>query len=113
MLLAVQVVAAIMDAEVDRLCGDGANNRNGNRGRLVTCVDMLNLRVPQLWTGGFFPEDVLERHRCVDRARRGGGRDVHYQQSTAREGSSADSRLQDAPESSGEGAGALCLAVKS
>lgn len=47
------------------------------------------------------------------RARRGGGRDVHYQQSTAREGSSADSRLQDAPESSGEGAGALCLAVKS
>lgn len=68
MLLAVQVVAAIMDAEVDRLCGDGANNRNGNRGRLVTCVDMLNLRVPQLWTGGFFPEDVLERHRCVDLA---------------------------------------------
>ena len=34
----------------------------------MTCVDMLNLRVPQLWTGGFFPEDVLERHRCVDRA---------------------------------------------
>ncbi len=60
MPLAVQVVTAIMDAEVDQLCGDGANNRNGNRGRLVTCVGMLNLGVPQLWTGGFFPEDVLE-----------------------------------------------------
>ena len=35
------------------------------------------------------------------------------QQSIAREGSSADSRLQDAPASSGEGAGASCLAVKS
>ena len=104
MLLAVQVVAAIMDAEVDRLCGDGANNRNGNRGRLVTCVDMLNLRVPQLWTGRLLPRG---RPRAPPvrrpRARRGGGRDVHYQQSTAREGSSADSRLQDAPESSGEG----------
>lgn len=68
MPLAVQVVTAIMDAEVDQLCGDGANNRNGNRGRLVTCVGMLNLGVPQLWTGGFFPEDVLEHHRRVDRA---------------------------------------------
>ena len=65
MPLAVQVVTAIMDAEVDQLCGDGANNRNGNRGRLVTCVGMLNLGVPQLWTGGFFPEDVLEHHRRV------------------------------------------------
>ena len=35
MPLAVQVVTAIMDAEVDQLCGDGANNRNGNRGRLI------------------------------------------------------------------------------
>lgn len=68
MPLGVQVVTAIMDAEVDQLCGDGANNRNGNRGRLVTCVGMLNLGVPQLWTGGFFPEDVLEHHRRVDRA---------------------------------------------
>ena len=55
MLLAVQVVTAIIDAEADQLCADGANNRNGNRDRLVTCVGMLNLRVLQLWTGVFFP----------------------------------------------------------
>lgn len=69
MPLAVQVVTAIMDAEVDQLCGDGANSRNGYRNRtLETCVGTLNLRIPKLRTGGFFPEDVLEHHRRVDRA---------------------------------------------
>lgn len=71
MPLAVQVVTAIMDAEVDQLCGDGANNRNGNRGRLVTCVGMLNLGVPQLWTGGFFPEG-----RCAFIEQKHGGAGV-------------------------------------
>ena len=30
--LAEQVVNAVMDAEVDQLCGGGANSRNGYRG---------------------------------------------------------------------------------
>ena len=68
-LLAEQVVDAIMDEEADQLCGDGANSRNGYRNRtLETCVGTLNLRIPKLRTGSFFPEDVLERHRRVDRA---------------------------------------------
>lgn len=68
-LLAEQVVNAIMDEEADQLCGDGANSRNGYRNRtLETCVGTLNLRIPKLRTGGFFPEDVLERYQRVDRA---------------------------------------------
>ncbi len=68
-LLAEQVVNAIMDEEADQLCSDGANSRNGYRNRtLETCVGTLNLRIPKLRTGSFFPEDVLERHRRVDRA---------------------------------------------
>ena len=68
-LLAEQVVDAIMDEEADQLCSDGANSRNGYRNRtLETCVGALNLRIPKLRTGSFFPEDVLERHRRVDRA---------------------------------------------
>lgn len=61
-LLAEQVVNAIMDEEADQLCGEGANSRNGYRNRtLETCVGTLNLRIPKLRTGSFFPEDVLER----------------------------------------------------
>ena len=68
-LLDEQVVNAIMDEEADQLCGDGANGRNGHRNRtLETCVGTLNLRIPELRTGSFFPGDVLERHRRVDRA---------------------------------------------
>ncbi|MGO5392442.1 IS256 family transposase [Collinsella sp. LCP19S3_C9] len=67
--LAEQVANAIMDEEADHLCGDGANSRNGYRNRTPeTCVGTLNLRIPELRTGSFFPEDVLERHRRVDRA---------------------------------------------
>ena len=37
--LAEQVVNAVMDAEADQLCAEGANSRNGCRERnLVTCV---------------------------------------------------------------------------
>ncbi len=67
--LAEQVVNAVMDAEADQLCGGGANSRNGYRERsLATCVGTLTLRIPELRSGSFFPEDVLERHRRVDRA---------------------------------------------
>lgn len=68
-LLAEDVVNAIMDAEADQLCADGANSRNGYRERrLVTCVGDITLRIPKLRSGSFFPEDVLERYQCVDRA---------------------------------------------
>lgn len=67
--LAKQVVNAAMDAEADQLCGGGANSRNGYRERsLATCAGTLTLRIPKLRSGSFFPEDVLERHRRVDRA---------------------------------------------
>lgn len=35
---------------------------------LEACVGTLTPRVPKLRSGSFFPEDVLERHRRVDRA---------------------------------------------
>ena len=67
--LAKQVVNAVMDAEADRLCGGGANSRNGYRERsLATCVGTLTLRIPKLRTGSFFPDDVIERYQRVDRA---------------------------------------------
>lgn len=68
-LLAEDVVNAIMDAEADQLCAGGANSRNGYRERrLVTCVGDIELRIPKLRSGSFFPEDVLERYQRVDRA---------------------------------------------
>ena len=58
-----------MDAEADQLCGGGANSRNGYRERgLATCVGTLTPRIPKLRSGSFFPEDVLDRHRRIDRA---------------------------------------------
>ena len=67
--LAEDVVNAIMDAEADQLCAGGANSRNGYRERnLVTCVGDITLRIPKLRSGSFFPEDVVERYRRVDRA---------------------------------------------
>ena len=67
--LAERVVNAVMDAEADQLCGGGANSRNGYRERsFATCVGTQTLRIPKLRSGSFFPEDVLERHRRVDRA---------------------------------------------
>lgn len=67
--LAEQVVNAVMDAEADQLCGGGTNSRNGHRERSpATCVGTLTLRIPKLCSGSFFPEDVIERHRRVDRA---------------------------------------------
>lgn len=59
-LLAEQVVNANMDKEADQLCGDEANSRNGYRNcSLETCVGTLNLRIPKLRMGSFFPDDVL------------------------------------------------------
>lgn len=64
-----QVMNAQMDAEADHLCGGGANGRNGNRERgLATSVGTLTERIPRLRSVNFFPNDVIERHRCVNRA---------------------------------------------
>ena len=67
--LAPQVVNAVMDSEADQLCGGRANSRNGYRKRnLATCVGTLTPCIPELRSGSFFPEDVAERRRRVDRA---------------------------------------------
>lgn len=67
--LAKSVVNEIMDAEADQLCWGTGNSRNGYRERRpVTCVGTLALRIPKLRSGSFFPDDVLERCRRVDRA---------------------------------------------
>lgn len=67
--LAESVVNEVMSAEADQLCEATGNSRNGYRERaLTTCVGTLTPGVPKLRSGSFFPEDVLERHRRVDRA---------------------------------------------
>ena len=76
--LAEQVVNAVMDAEADQLCGGGSNSRNGYRERsLATCVGTLTPRIPKLRSGSFFPDDVIERHRRVDRALIAAGTEMH------------------------------------
>lgn len=58
-----------MDAEADRVCGAGANSRDGYCERsLAICVNMLTPRIPKLRSGSIFPGDVLERHWCNDSA---------------------------------------------
>lgn len=55
---------AVMNVEADQLCDGGANSRNGYRERsLATCVRTLARCILKLRSGGFFPEDVPERHR--------------------------------------------------
>ena len=67
--LAEDVANGIMDAEADRVCEAAGNSRNGYRPRsLKTCVGELELRVPKLRSGSFFPEDVITRYQRVDRA---------------------------------------------
>lgn len=67
--IAEDAVSAIMDAEADQLCSEGANSRNGYRERnLVTCVGDITMRIPKLRSGSFFPEDVVEHYQRVDRA---------------------------------------------
>ena len=47
---------------------DGAIDMQELLRSLATCVGTLTLRIPKLRSGSFFPEDVIERHRRVDRA---------------------------------------------
>ena len=59
----------IMDVQAGEACADSGNARNGYRERkLVTTVGTLNLRIPKLRMGSYFPEDVLERYSRTDKA---------------------------------------------
>ena len=50
------LVNEIMDAQAEDACADG-NQRNGYRERsLVTSVGAINLRIPKLRRGSYFPE---------------------------------------------------------
>ena len=65
--LAEQVVNAVMDAEADQLCGGGANSRNGYRPRsLKTAVGDVELEIPKLRHGTYYPEGMLARWSRVD-----------------------------------------------
>lgn len=67
--IAEDVACGVMAAEAEQMCEATGNSRNGCRDRrLKTCVGDLNLRVPKLGSGSFFPEDAIERYQRVDRA---------------------------------------------
>ena len=77
--IAEDAVSAIMDAEADQLCSEGANSRNGYRERNpVTCVGDITTRISKLRPGSFFPEDVRALSARRPRGRVGGGRDVRH-----------------------------------
>ncbi len=67
----------LMGAEVDALCGadygerseDRVNRRNGYRHRdFDTRAGTLDVAVPKLRTGSYFPEWLLERRKRAERA---------------------------------------------
>lgn len=63
------MVNEIMDAQADMACEDGATARNGYRERgLATPVDGIVLCIPNLRAGTYFPEGLIERYSCADRA---------------------------------------------
>lgn len=67
-IMAESLVNEVMDAQAEDACADG-NQRNGYRERtLVTSVGTINLRIPKLRRGSYFPEDLLVRYSRVDRA---------------------------------------------
>lgn len=67
-IMAESIVNEIMDAQAEDACADG-NQRNGYRERsLVTSVGTINLRIPKLRRGSYFPEDLIVRYSRVDRA---------------------------------------------
>lgn len=72
-----QMAQRMMDAEVEGLCGAGygevsperVNSRNGYRRReWDTRAGTIELAVPKLRTGSYYPEWLLERRRRAERA---------------------------------------------
>lgn len=67
-VMAESPVDEAMDAQADEACEAG-NRRNGYRERrLTTSVGTINLRIPKLRAGSYFPEDLIERYSRADRA---------------------------------------------
>lgn len=67
-IMAESIVSEIMDVQAEDACADG-NQRNGYRERtLMTSVGAINLRIPKLRRGSYFPEDLIVRYSRVDRA---------------------------------------------
>ena len=75
----------LMEFEVEGLCGaarharspERTNRRNGYRGRAFeTRVGTLDLRIPKLRQGSYFPA-FLEPRKTAERARARGVRQVH------------------------------------
>ena len=67
-IMAEALVNEIMDAQAEDACAEG-NQRNGYRERKpATSVGTINLRIPKLRRGSYFPEDLLVRYSRVDRA---------------------------------------------
>ena len=67
-IMAESLVNEIVDARADEACEAG-NQRNGYRERrLTTSAGTINPRIPKLSAGSRFPEDLIERCSCVDRA---------------------------------------------
>ncbi len=70
-------VQALMGAEADAVCGAGygvrsderVNSRNGYRPReWDTRVGTMELAIPKLWSGSYFPDWLLERRKRAERA---------------------------------------------
>jgi putative transposase len=75
--LLTQFINTLMSAEADMVCGaahgtqspDRTNRRNGYRGRAFdTRAGTLDLAVPKLRTGTYFPAWLLERRKRAERA---------------------------------------------
>lgn len=67
-IMAESIVNEIIDIQVEDACADG-NQRSGYRERsLMTSVGVINLRIPKLKHGSYFPEDLFVRYSRVDRA---------------------------------------------
>ena len=67
-VMAESLVNETMDAQADEACEAG-NQRNGYRERrLTTSVGTINLRIPKLRAGSYFPEGLIERCSRVGRA---------------------------------------------
>ena len=64
-----QIVNEVMRAMAEAAAEDAGTSRNGYRDRrLNTCVGPLELRIPKLRAGTFFPQDPLERYSRTDKA---------------------------------------------
>ncbi|WP_455505949.1 IS256 family transposase [Gemmiger formicilis] len=60
---------AVMDEQASELCAAAGISRNGYRDRsLTTCIGEINLRIPKLREGTYFPEDIVTRWSRTDTA---------------------------------------------